>query len=527
MRWWQWVLVLLLLAGALRALVDLGEEPDTSTVGYLPGDEDATGDGPELGGGGRAAGAERGAMGAARPASTLPEAMADALERLAQREAARRLWHWVRADPRRVLDLIAHELAQLEPLPNRGHPNAAVRYGAQLIEAWRKAGIAVDLQPHLQAMLAEAEHDESTVMGLLGMLQRLPNGEPAPHALLRTIAFDGRRGSSARLRAAHMLVIRHGLPETLVLQPDPELSPEDLRALRELLLATAENENSTREFGFFVSALRTRREILDDLMPGLLAAAERPGVPRWARTQLLGMILLCGDLDADRRTQLRATLANLGPRPKRSGEVPLLRGDIDKALAWMETAPALRRIEGVKVMMERGVEPERLHPHVLAVLRGSSPTAAEAAINAIALVQVPDHAVLGAVEPMLRGKSEAMQTRGVKALGLVARNPGDHDAAIDRLYAICRDAERPKVRIVAVQSILMHEARPRPMIGLLGQLLGDSAPEVRREAADALGGLAGEHADARHVLEGARNDSDDDVRELIAYWLDETDDDDK
>ncbi len=524
MRWWQWVLVVLLVAGAVRALVDLEVPDDAQPTGLLPGDPEPAGAGPGLSGRGAARNAAPVGMSTPRPAGSLPASIARDMELLGEHKVAQRVWRWVQADPRRLLDLIAHELGQLEPRPEAGHPYPAARHGEHLVQAWRKARIDVDLHAALAALLAESGLDESTVMGLLGMLERLPPGDPAPYDLLRAIAFDRSRGPCARLRAARMLVIPSGLPVGLAFEPAPTLSRDDLQSVRELLTDTAEVEACARGFGTFVGGLSRRRDILPVLAPALVAAAGRPGMQRWARAQLLGTILSGVELDPEARAKLVGDWEAI--RPPRKGEPGILRGDIDKALAWMETASAAQKIHGVKILLGRGVKPERLHRFVLASLASASGTATQAAVNAIALVQVPDADVLATVEPMLRRPSRDSQTRGVQALGMLARNPGDHDAAIDRLFAICRDAEHPKVRVVAVQSILMHEARPRPVIGLLGQLLGDAETEVRREAADALGELAGEHADARHALEGARNDSDDGVRELIAYWLDATENDD-
>lgn len=525
MRWWQWVLVVLLVAGAVRALVDLEVPDDAQPTGLLPGDPEPAGAGPGLSGRGAARDAAPVGMSAPRAAGLLPRAMARATDSLHVRAEARRLWTWVRADPRRVIDLIAHQLAQLEPTPDGQHPYPAARFGQELIRAWRKAGIDVDLQGALAALLAEPGHEESTVMGLLAMLGRLPNGTPPPHDLLRTITFDRGQGFPARLLAGRLLVVPPGLPDTVALQPDSDLTAHDLQSLRDLIRAAAAIPSCARGFGRLVSGLSRRRDVLAQLAPALVEAAGRPGMPRWARSQLLRTLLSGVELDPEARAKLVGDWEAI--RPPRKGEPGILRGDIDKALAWMETASAAQKIHGVKVLMGRGVKPERLHRFVLEALTSASGTATQAAVNAIALVQVPDGDVLATVEPMLRRPSQDGQTRGVQALGMLARNPGDHDAAIDRLFAICRDAEHPKVRVVAVQSILMHEARPRPVIGLLGQLLGDAETEVRREAADALGELAGEHADARHALEGARNDSDDGVRELIAYWLDATEDDDE
>jgi HEAT repeat protein len=81
-----------------------------------------------------------------------------------------------------------------------------------------------------------------------------------------------------------------------------------------------------------------------------------------------------------------------------------------------------------------------------------------------------------------------------------------------------------KVRIAAVQALLMHDANRAEVITLLADLLRDTEAQVRREAIDGLGELVAHDPSARAHIESALSDSDADVRALARYWLTEEED---
>lgn len=508
------LLGLLLLAGALRAVLG-GDATDAPPPSDL---EEATevSQGPALRATGSAAQGPADAGPLTQRYRPVPQAIQQAMQKVWRHPEAKQVWDWIAADKRRYLDLLALGRDRIEAhRPARGLEQNAERAARNMITGWQRAGQAFELTRYLSGVLEEEGHHPAVLAGVVASLRLIDPNTPEAARALQGLASDDRAPAHSRLQA---------LTALLHAQPVP---PETLAALRALLKSDEVLPRSP--LGQLLLRLRERPAALEALVPALLERATRQmqglRARAWAHEGLLRCLLASGDRShAMRNLFARASHSTFGPL-QRQLQAATYGGTPTDVLEWMAQAPPVGRMVALHELQRRGVEPARLHPHLVAVLGAGNDVARQRAVDAIPLLGVPDDVALPVIEELLASDKPEREIAGVKALGMLAGVAGDHTAAVQQLYAVARSAKRPKVRIMAVQAILMHDTQPAGMIEVLGALLRDSEAEVRREAVDAMGELAAEHAAARRALEGVRNDADDDVRALIAYWLEETDDD--
>ncbi|MDF1700579.1 MAG: HEAT repeat domain-containing protein [Planctomycetota bacterium] len=504
------LLGLLLIAGGLRALLgdDGTEVPPPSDMGLEP---EAPG-GPSLEGSGSAGVAGQAEPQAAEPVWPYRPLPAAAQEQLGQpwdphnRMALR---DWVMADKRRYLDLLFHRAA---PAKRDGRARDRAEAAARrVVASWNQGGLTYDLRTFLTGVLREPGHAPAVIAGVLETLRLHRGVGGGLTKVLREMVQDERRQPSSRARAARLLL------ETST--PDAPT----IAALRALLESPMHFDRAA--VSGMLMALNKHPDVLRALVPQLLARARRQGPASWTSRGLLRALLASGDRSDEALNVLAQGSHNAHGALRKDIAAALYGREVGQVLAWMEQAAPRPRIVGVHRLNGRGVAKERLRPHLLAVLASTHTAAVQIAVDTIPLLAMGIDETLPVLEQHLRGESYDLQAVAVKALGSLAAAPGDGDAVVQRLLVLARSPEFPRLRILAVQAVLMHEAKPAAVIEVLAALLDDSEAPVRREAVDALGELAGEHAAARTALEGARNDGDEDVRALIAYWLDETDDD--
>lgn len=256
----------------------------------------------------------------------------------------------------------------------------------------------------------------------------------------------------------------------------------------------------------------------------LLSDYERTPSGTWRSVRTLRTLLAIAPDDPRLRPLLRSAMGSPDARTRLMAQGALLKGPTEDILALLEDAPASARLNGATILMNRGVEKERVREHVLVALQRGDLRTRTRAIKLLGKLGGDVRDVLPIVEELLSSEDKGRWLSAVQALGALATVPGEKEPVIRRLLEVGR---RPdvQVRTAAVQAILMHDAQPAPVIELLTYLLDDAEADVRAEAVDALGELSARHETAKRAVERARTDPSPKVRELVVYWLEEDEDD--
>ena len=128
--------------------------------------------------------------------------------------------------------------------------------------------------------------------------------------------------------------------------------------------------------------------------------------------------------------------------------------------------------------------------------------------------------VLPIIAQLLAGDDPARWLTGAQALGALSTAEGDKAPIVDMLYTAVR-LPSPQVRTTSVQTLLMYGSASSRIVPLLAELLRDSEDGVRAEAVDGLGELSTNNPQAKEHLRVALADTNDEIRKLAAYWLEE------
>ncbi len=439
----------------------------------------------------------------------VPDEMLRAFHRLHEEAERTRLLGWLDDDPTRVLALLRALVPNDASVPQfpRAYTPADFAAGAarQVFGSWSR--YLQQYLPYVVEELRAPPADDTYLAALLGALLTSPTRARPIQDGIAVIAADDTRTAVVRRLAGEILLalggpVREAAIKTILRAP----ARQSFGSVRRVLEMLRRDPDRARAH-------------LDDL---LACYADDPQF--WnSRAVLQLMVEVAGD-DPRVREHLLAALRAKSPSIRRYAQGLLFKGSVEDVLAFLETAPAAARIAGAARLLERGVDGDLLREHVLVALRSGGPMTRTKAITMLGKVGGDVRDVLPIVEEHMDTEDKTRWLSGVQALGALSTVPGDKEPAIRRLLEVGR---RPDVRVrkAAVQAILMHDAKPAPVIEFLTYLLDDADAGVRAEAVDALGELSAGHATARQALERARTDASGVVRKLVEYWLEEDEDD--
>ena len=443
-----------------------------------------------------------------RAADPLPSDIHATLHAKTTRESFAKLWAWVEGGKGRLTQILlggadgsslvagqeglgAYLLVQRFLAPSRAK---TLRYKDEVLAAFDKARASKD---------PRALHGVLAAMGVLAHHVR-----ERMEALLE-LSRDAARTPYTRALAA----------EVLLLIDAQDFSAHD--AVAEVLRAGGKGDEAS---SWILDRVRARGEKMRALVPVLLEAHDRRD-GSWPHERSALKALAAADPNSH---AVRLRLAReLHPGDKWVAKIArdtLFSGSVSEILAVVRELSGIARVIGIEELVKRKVDKAVLSPLLVPVLVHEDVAARTRAITAMAHIGTDTGPYMAAIEELLGSKKdESRWVSGVQALGELSSIPGDKAVAIQRLFGLTR-SPNVKVRITAVQSVLMHRTSVDAKLEMLAELLKDSVSKVRAEAVDGLGELVSEDRRAVTHLKLALSDKDKDVREMAKYWLEDTDD---
>ena len=446
----------------------------------------------------------------------VPDAILRSTGRLHVPEEQTRFFAWLDEDPARILALLqawAHPGPPADPRGPDAGPRARDLFLAGV--ARRARNLFSRFRPrlrgcieHLIAALDEANDDDAYRAALLGAVTGAGAGGPDARRIAARLVRDAERSLGVRQLAAEILLWASATEEDKGAAFRVALEGDDLVSMSLLRRVLA--------------ALQAHGAAASPWLQAVLDFQARVKGSTWADLEALQTLLAIAPEDPRVRERLTEAVGRSDGRVARFARTWLFQGDVEEALRYLETAPATARIEGVMALFQRGVAKDRLAPHVLMALSSGGFDVRTRAVQLLGKLGCDVAEVLPIIDGHLASDDKGRWLTGVQTLGALATVPGDKRVAVERLLEVGR---RPDVRVrtAAVQAILMHDAQPAPVIEFLAYLLDDGDAAVRAEAVDGLGELSAQHPSARQALERARTDTSAEVREVVAYWLEDDD----
>ncbi len=443
-----------------------------------------------------------------RAAKPLPYEIHTTLQAKTTRESFAKLWAWVEGGKGRLIQILlggadgsrlvagqeglgAYLLINRFLAPSRAR---TLRHKDEVLAAFETARASKD---------PRALHGVLAALGVLGHHVR-----EQMNALLE-LSRDAERTPYTRALAAEVLM-----------QIDPQdFSTHD--AVADVLRAGGTGDEAS---SWILDRVRARGEKVRALVPVLLEAHDkRDG--SWPHERSALKALAAVDPTSH---QVRLRLAReLHPGDKWVAKIArdtLFSGSVSEVLAVVRELSGIARVIGIEELVKRKVDKAVLSPLLVPLLVDADVDARTRAITAMAHIGTETGPYMAAIEELLGAKKdESRWVSAVQALGELSSIPGDKTLAIQRLFGLTR-SRNVKVRITAVQSVLMHRTSVDAKLEMLAELLKDSEPKVRAEAVDGLGELVSEDKRALAHLKLALSDTDKDVREMATYWLEDTDD---
>lgn len=420
---------------------------------------------------------------------------------------------WLKADPTRILDFVLRDAAH-RPDDSRTPLDFAHAVAETL------GTDASGLEFVVPVLLAELRAEGRTgaeVASLLGAL----------NVLVPVLAGFGHAPVVALVGEAHWPDGVRSLAVLLCLQFDSLSDAEAVRVLSTIQMSDMRNR---REFGELIDVLMRRGPGARAFLPALLALYERTFRVWWARGRVLAALLAVAPDDSRVLDAAARALGSNGV-PRSVARAFLLEGGAARRQALidhLQNGSGSARVQGVAALLELGVPAPEIGHLLLPALTNKSRGVRNRAVGLLARSGLEAREVLPAINELLGSKKEERWITATQALGALSRMEGDRRPVIDLLFAAVR-MPSARVRVTAVQTLLMFDGENKRIIPLLVDLLDDTEIGVRCEAIDGLGELSAHDATARRHLEAALGDSDERVRQIAKYWLaeeDGSDDDD-
>lgn len=372
------------------------------------------------------------------------------------------------------------------------------------------------------------------------------SSEPALPGWLREAVGRADPGWSSIGTALHILSRRrplfneHDQQAFLALARRPEV-PQNLRVLAAILALSppgAEAEKTavllaalqmdeafqSAPMEVVLAGLQEMGETGSVFLPCLLAMGQRPSAIWNSQTQLLRVCLAIAPDDPRVMDLLLCALGRRGSAAQfvRKKLLGGTRSDRLHLVSLLETASGPARVNGVRFLLEAGMPGRELGHVLLPALQDKSQAVRTGAVTLLARSGLVVADIVPVIETLLADDDQTCWLTAIEALGVLGRMPGDKGDVVNLLFAAVR-MPNTKVRTVAVQTLLMYDGENRRIIPILADLLNDTEPQVRREAVDGLGELSAEEDEARRHLQAALGDTDQTVREVAQYWLEEED----
>lgn len=420
---------------------------------------------------------------------------------------------WLKADPTRILDFVLRDAAH-RPSDSRTPLDFAHAVAEAL--GTDPAGLEF-VVPVLLAELRVEGRTGAEVAALLGAL----------NVLVPVLAGLGHEPVVALVREAHWPDGVRSLAVLICLQFDSLSDAEAVRVLSTIQMSDMRNR---REFGELIDVLMRRGPSARAFLPALLALYERTLRVWWARGRVLDALLAVAPDDA-RVLDAAARALGSNSHPRSVARAFLLEGGAARRqllIKHLVNASGSARVQGVAALLELGVPAPEIGHLLLRALTDKSHHVRSKAVGLLARSGLQTSEVLPVLNELLGSEKEARWLTATQALGALSRMEGDLGPIVDLLFAAVR-MPSARVRVTAVQTLLMFDGENKRIIPLLADLLDDTEVDVRCEALDGLGELSAHDATARRHLEAALGDSDERVREIAKYWLaeeDGSDDDD-
>jgi len=421
---------------------------------------------------------------------------------------------WLKADPTRIVDFVLRDAAYRQPMDSRSPLDFAQSVAEALGTDPRGLEFVV---PVLLAQLRVEGRTGAEVASLLGAL----------NALVPVLGDLGHEPVVALVREAHWPDGLRSLAVLLCLQFHSLSDAEAVRVLSTIQMSDMRNR---REFGELIDVLKRRGPSARAFLPALLALYKRTFRIWWARGKVLDALLAVAP-DDSRVLDAAARALGSNGHPRSVARAFLLEGGEARRQLLIEhllNASGPARVHGVAALLELGVPAREISHLLLPALSDKSHLVRTKAVGLLALSGLQTSEVLPAINELLGSKKEERWLTATQALGALSRMEGDRRPVVDLLFAAVR-IPSVRVRVTAVQTLLMFGGENKRIIPLLADLMDDTEIDVRCEALDGLGELSAHDATARRHLEAALGDSDERVREIAKYWLaeeDGSDDDD-
>ncbi len=300
-----------------------------------------------------------------------------------------------------------------------------------------------------------------------------------------------------------------------------DLQPDAVRAIEELLRDFAENDTNR-----LVSLTLTLHKVGTQARPFVGLLLELRSKIRGSTSRILDIVTVANPAHAGARAFYIDCVDHYDVSVRRRAMEALSKegpAAVEEFVTMLESASASKTLNGVELLMERGIAKERQPGFVLSVLATGGYNDRDRAIKLLARVAPDPQQALPVVRDLLSGNDKGRWLSGTKALGALTTGVGARDDILQLLFVAARLPD-PKVRVTAVQSLLMYDKQAERVTEALVDLLQDTEAEVRREAVDGLGEISATHESARSHLQTALGDSDESVRKLAKYWLHGKDD---
>jgi len=453
---------------------------------------------------------------------SIPDAVAADIDRAKEAAARERAWTWIEAGEGRLTRVLfamsprwRNSSAAVWFTRGRYPPLPDLQIYARLMRflSFSRARLLrhkPEVLSAFDAAFARGHQDERRMGGVLAALGVLGFHARDQMASLAVIGQDADRSQTIRVLAAEVLLLI-----------DPQ-APLTQTATAAVLRASGTGDMAT---SWLLRRIEARGHAMAALVPALLQVNERTRHHGfWARAALRALVAVDPTNPLVRR-RLARELNTSDRWVAKFARVALLSASDDDVLEIVRDLAGMARLIGIETLSARGVDKPVLSALLPPVLLDERADARAAGVRALGRIGTEQGPFLAVIERLLKARDEARWLTAVHALGALSTVPGNKDAAIQRLFSLARSPNE-RVRVTAVQSILMHRTRTGTKLDLLGALLRDSAKAVREEAVDGLGELLAEDERARAQLKIALGDTDADIRKLATYWLAEEDGDD-